>query len=116
MARPKKSFDFTICERVKESREKAGLTQRDVANALNIPLQTYKNWEQKRNIPDDERLVELAGIFGVNIRWLMNIEDAEIGKHIQEKITADGKIEIKKLSDYTIDELLAEIKRRFEAS
>ena len=116
MARPSKNKDYIICERIKEARINAGLTQKQIADQLNIPLQTYKNWEQKRNIPNNATLVEIAVVLGVNIKWLMNADEKDIEKYMDYKTANDYKIEIKTLADYTTDELLAEIKRRFEAS
>lgn len=74
MPRPKKEKDYVICERIKTSRENANLTQKDMADKLNIPLQTYKNWEQKRNIPDDQTLMKIAEMCAVDFLWLKNLD------------------------------------------
>ena len=113
MARPKKDFDFVICERIKEARISANITQKEIASVLNVPLQTYKNWEQKRNIPNNAILAEIAVVCGVNIKWLMNADSKDVEKNMEYKTGC--KIEIKTLADYTTDELLEEIKRRIEA-
>lgn len=84
MARPTKNKDYTICERIKEARTNAGLTQQQLADQLNIPLQTYKNWEQKRNIPKQGDLKEIGRICNVDATWLMHIDAASIIEESRE--------------------------------
>lgn len=74
MARPKKTKDYIICERIKQVRTQAGLSQREMSDKLNIPLQTYKNWEQKRNIPDQTNIKKIAAICDADPTWIMHID------------------------------------------
>lgn len=74
MARKKKIKDYIICERIKEARTHAGLSQKEMSYKLNIPLQTYKNWEQKRNIPDQTNIKKIAAICDTDPTWIMHID------------------------------------------
>ncbi|HET9377178.1 MAG TPA: helix-turn-helix domain-containing protein [Chthoniobacterales bacterium] len=38
-------------KKLKSWRTAKGLTQKQAAERLNVPLSTYRNWEQKRNQP-----------------------------------------------------------------
>ncbi len=90
MARPKKEKDYVICERIKEARTNAGFTQNEMATKLGIPLQTYKNWEQKRNIPGQNDLINISRICDVDTSWIMHIDAASIiedTKKILQRIT-----------------------------
>ena len=90
MARPKTNKDYVICDRIKEARKNAGLTQKELAEKLGIPLQTYKNWEQKRNIPKQTDVKEIAIICDVDMSWLMHIDIESIieeSRKILQKIT-----------------------------
>lgn len=51
---------------LKRIREESGLKQKQVAEALNISLGTYRNWEQLRSIPQGGSLSKLASFFGVS--------------------------------------------------
>lgn len=56
-------FNNTFNRRVKEAREGSGLTQKEVADALSIPLERYKKYEQRSQLPHYlvERFCELTG-------------------------------------------------------
>jgi len=46
-------------------RESAGMSQKELAELINTPLQTYKSWEQKkRSIPGIVRVAVMAVLFG----------------------------------------------------
>lgn len=52
---------------LKAMRKSEGLTQEQVAKDLDIPLSTYRNWEQQKNAPTSENLLRLAGYFGCTV-------------------------------------------------
>lgn len=51
--------------RLREAREKAGLTQEELAELVQVALQTVKDWEKGRKCPMLERVPLLAEILGV---------------------------------------------------
>ena len=53
-------------------RNEIGLTQKQVANELNISVSTYANWEQGRREPNLYHLFELAKIFEVDMNELFD--------------------------------------------
>lgn len=57
--------------RIRSRREKLGLTQRDVASALQVSGQAVSKWERGENAPDVGVLVELARLLGVSVDWLL---------------------------------------------
>ena len=56
---------------IKELRTKKGLTQLQLAQALNISPKTVSKWETEKGIPDISLLENLGGVLGVSVRELM---------------------------------------------
>ncbi len=49
--------------KLKELREKANMTQRDVAEMLNISQQGYCGWETGKRFPSGKKILQLCQIF-----------------------------------------------------
>ncbi len=58
-------------DRIKARREKRGLKQQDIANALDISPQAVSKWERGGNAPDIWVLEPLAQLLGVTVDWLL---------------------------------------------
>lgn len=58
-------------QRIKEQREKRGLRQSDIANALLVSAQAVSKWERGENAPDITALAELSRLLGVSVDWLL---------------------------------------------
>lgn len=59
-------------EAIKSARLKANLTQKEVAEVLQISQPTLANWERdKRSAPSVKRLTELADIYNVSLDELL---------------------------------------------
>lgn len=52
---------------LKVARARAGLTQREVAEALGCSPQAYSLWERGQVVPCGWRLVDLSRLFGVSV-------------------------------------------------
>lgn len=57
--------------KLKEFRQKRGMTQEDVANALGIPKKTYQNYEREVREADSSILCALADLYDVTLDELM---------------------------------------------
>lgn len=66
--------------KIKKARQRSGLTQRQVAADLQIPLGTLRSWEQGvvRNMSYSE-LKKLADYYGVTVDYLFNDDALPIG-------------------------------------
>lgn len=62
-------------QRLKECRKKSGVSQEEVAKALNINVRTYKYYEAGGRQPSIEALVALADYFCVSIDYLIGRSD-----------------------------------------
>lgn len=65
-------MDKKFCKNLKETRKLCNLTQKQVANALNVVESCYANWEQGRTEPNIDMLRKLGEIFNVSIDDLIN--------------------------------------------
>lgn len=78
--------------RLKTLRQERGWGQIDVANALNLPCNTYRNYEVNDREPPLKLLVEIARLYNVSVDWLLgnsdvrNINNAETPQNFGEII------------------------------
>ena len=60
---------------IKKAREKAGLTQQDLADELGVGQSTVAMWETQKSLPRTDKLPELSKILGCTIDELLKGED-----------------------------------------
>jgi transcriptional regulator with XRE-family HTH domain len=53
-------------------RKKRGLTQDELAEALNVSRQAVSKWEMGTAVPDTENMLALSKLFGVSLDYLIN--------------------------------------------
>lgn len=63
---------MSVGESIKIHRSKAGLTQKDLSEKLNVSFQTVSKWENDTNEPDLSTLRAMCEIFGCTIDELIN--------------------------------------------
>ena len=56
-------------------RRKAGLSQEQLAERLEVTRQTVSKWETGRSVPDLEKLEAMARVFGVTLNELTGTEE-----------------------------------------
>ena len=95
------SFDpeTTLGERIHNARQKAGLTLNLASHLAGVKASTLRDWERDRSEPRVNKLVALAGIFGVSPTHLLAEEGnsnnpAVVTKGRHEKVMALLKAEI----------------------
>ena len=62
--------------RLRELRNKSGLTQNEIATKLGVSGQTILNWENKIYEPKIGQLIQLADLFNVTIDYLVERKNA----------------------------------------
>jgi transcriptional regulator with XRE-family HTH domain len=95
------SFDpeTTLGERIHNARQEAGLTLNLASHLAGVKASTLRDWERDRSEPRVNKLVALAGIFGVSPTHLLAEEGnsnnpAVVTKGRHEKVMALLKAEI----------------------
>lgn len=60
-----------LSKNLKIFRERKGLTQENVAEALNVVRQTISKWEKGISVPDADMLIRLAEVLDVSVSELI---------------------------------------------
>jgi transcriptional regulator with XRE-family HTH domain len=68
----------TFAERLRELREKAGLTQQQLADASGLPVGSLRNYEQGQREPYWQVVFRLAAALGVGCEAFADCEGAEV--------------------------------------
>ena len=71
-----------FCDRLKELRINANLTQDELASKLSISRSAVAKWEQGRGIPNKESLQDICNLFNIDENNLFSYNDLE--KNIKE--------------------------------
>ena len=73
---------------IKDLRKEQKLTQEQFAEKLNITRQAVSNWENNRNLPDIEMLIQMSTVFHVSLEQL--ILGGTNMNNMTEKLIQDG--------------------------
>lgn len=68
----------TFAERLIHCRERAGLSQSEVARRLSITPQAVQKWEKGENVPRGKRIQKLASILDVSASFLLTGENPNV--------------------------------------
>lgn len=60
-----------VGQRIERYRTLAGMTRRELAEAMSVTVQTVGRWEQGNRVPDLATIARLALVLGVNLESLM---------------------------------------------
>ena len=74
----------TFGDRLAAARDKAGMSQKELAKRLGIKLSTLKGWEEDLAEPRANKLQMLSGLLGISLTWLLNGEGAGLGSPDEE--------------------------------
>lgn len=93
---------MTFADRLKLLREEKGLTQQDVANALNVGRPTIAGYETKGKQPDFDKLIRLCELLNTSLDYLLGRSDIRI--IIKDQLTP---------KDYeAIEEVIEELRKK----
>ena len=71
--------------RIKELRDREGMTQKDVAEMIGVSQSTYSTYENGINYLNAERLEKLAKIYGVSVDYLLGRDSEFKGDTNEDK-------------------------------
>ena len=94
-----------VANKIKELRERNGLTQQDIATVLNTTKQTISRYETGERKANQDVLFELSKVFKCSIDEFfpdreINIEEPTLAAHIDDDVTDEEMVEIRKYIDY----------------
>ena len=67
--------------RLRECREKAGLSQKYVAITLGVKPPSVSNWERGKTEPTPDNMMKLADIYGVSVDYLLGRSEERADKN-----------------------------------
>ena len=79
---------MTLGERILKYRKKAGISQEELADRLNVTRQSISLWETDQTVPSLDSLITLAQIFGVSLDELCGLNGKD-SQQLQETATDD---------------------------
>lgn len=95
---------MSFSKRLRELREKKGLSQEALADKLNIPRTSLTHYESSDDrIPRQKRLNEIADFFGVTVDYL-------IGRSDTDKLTEKEEEFLNDIDILSLEELMAKHK------
>lgn len=77
---------MTFCNKLRALIEEKNMTQKQVANDLNIAPSTMGGYVQGSSEPDFETLKRIAGYFGVSSDYLLNIKDEKCKSTTEDEL------------------------------
>lgn len=83
---------------LKELRKEKGITQEQLAEALNVSSRTVSRWETGSNMPDISILVDIANYYDISIPEIIN------GERKSETMNEEERKIAKTMSDYATTE------------
>ena len=89
---------MTLREKLIVSRDRAGLSQMELANQLGVSRQAVSRWESGDTTPSVDKLKTLARIYGVSLDWLLKGQGAihpELASSEQSDKDEDGDAAIR---------------------
>lgn len=93
-----------VAEAIKNFRVAKGLTQKEVAETINITLATYNSYETGRNATPLEIVVRLAHLYDIDPALLLQFDN----------FNKDKMIQANKLQEY--EQQIAEVKEKLKSA
>ena len=66
---------MSIGQRIAQKRKELGLSQEALGDRLGVSRQSIYKWESDSTLPEVEKLIALAKLFGVSVGWLLGVEE-----------------------------------------
>lgn len=115
--RGEKTTSTKIGARIRQLRLSAGMTQRDLAQRINVGNTTLSQYESGARVPSDEVKIKIASVFGVSVDYLLG---ASSERNSTEKVPCSPAVaqrpveaaiagELGSLSDRQLDRLFGYI-------
>ena len=77
---------MTFSDKLIALRRKAGWSQEELAERLNVSRQSVSKWESAQSMPDIDKIVQLSSLFGVTTDYLL--KDGQVEPEYTEDDTS----------------------------
>ncbi len=89
-----------IGNKIRQMRNKAGLTQEQLSTKLGVSAQSVSKWENEISMPDITLLPGIAETFGVSIDELFDLTVEQKMKRIENRIEIEEELSAQTFSEY----------------
>lgn len=105
---------MSLSQRLASARKDTGMTQREVAEKLDISFQAVSLWERGETTPDIDKLAELASLYQVTTDWLLTGAKTEnvfidFQASLSDRLFDEGRM-------YTYIKTYASVKKLYQTS
>ncbi len=103
-----KEKNMNIGNKIKQLRQKSSLTQEQLADKLSVSAQSVSKWENSVAMPDITLLPLLAGVFGVSIDELFDLNVEEKFRRIEGRMEKEEELSadiFKEYEKFLLDEV-----------
>lgn len=89
-----------FADKVIALRKKAGWSQEELAERLNVSRQSVSKWESAQSVPDIDRILQMSRLFGVTTDYLLkdDMEEPEVSG--EESASPLRRVTMQQASDY----------------
>ncbi len=100
--------------RLKDARNKAGLTQESAAESIGVSWMTVHRWEHVQRTISSDRLERISQLYGRPLRWFLTLEEGdldppdagyEVAKRIYRRV-AEAPLKYHPLLERVVDDVL----------
>lgn len=90
---------------LQEMRKENGLTQEQLAEKLGVSSRSVSRWENGKNMPDFDLVIEIANLYEIGIEEILN------GERKSDMIDKEKETAMLKVSEYESNEKMRFVKR-----
>ena len=91
-----------LADKILTLRKNSNWSQEELAEKLNVSRQSISKWESAAAIPDINRILELAKLFGVTTDYLLK-DDLESTVYSDTDVTTGRRVTVQEMNDYLKD-------------
>ena len=108
---------MNISQKILLQRKKKGISQEDLANALNVSRQAVSKWESSQSVPDMDKIVALSSYFNITTDYLLKDEIETIdGADNYSRKNVDMQMLNKELSENDFQNIRYEAEKKKHTS
>lgn len=89
-----------FADKVIALRKKAGWSQEELAERLNVSRQSVSKWESAQSVPDIDRILQMSRLFGVTTDYLLKDDMEEPELTGEESASPLRRVTMQQASDY----------------
>lgn len=85
-----------LADKIINERKRNGWSQEELAEKLSVSRQSVSKWESAQSVPDLQRIIQMANLFGVSTDYLLreDMEDIPVSEELAEYVGSEATITI----------------------